>query len=182
MAKGRTSMTAECRRCLAWDPGPTVCWWASALAGEHGIILFGGAGSIPTADASRLEALLDDEAVRNPGGLVAVEIPGALHPRAGASPANLFARSKQLLDTARAAQRIVDAARVRGLVTVEMTAGQWRHALTRKNNASDQLIKRAVTMFSLGLPKRTSAHVRDAFGLAMIALRASQSRQGGSHG
>lgn len=163
--------TTERRRVLAFDPGPTTSWFAVALAGQGGMALFGGAGPVATSDGSRLEALLDDEAVRTPGGLVAVEIPGALHPRAGASPANLFARSKQLLETARAAQKIVDAAGARGLVPVEMTAGQWRHALARKNNANDALIKRAVTMFSIGLPQRTSAHVRDAFGLAIVALR-----------
>lgn len=169
--------TTDSRRVLAFDPGPRECWYARAALGDRGMVIFVDAGMVHSSDDAGIASLMTS-ATEEPRALVAVEVPSALHPRAGATPANLFARSKQLMATARAAQRIEDAAHARALDVLELSAGQWRHALVRKNNASNALIKRAVTLFSIGLSKRTNEHQRDALGLAIVALRSAPTARG----
>lgn len=151
---------------LAIDPGPSVCGWAVIHVERGGMCSFSAAGMEDSGPGAFRAQLYSAARV---GALVAIEIPVAMHPRPGASPANLFARSKQLLATRDVATRLATEARHLALDVVELSAGQWRHALTRKNNASNALIKQAVSMLCKGLPRRTNAHTRDSVGLAIVA-------------
>jgi Holliday junction resolvasome RuvABC endonuclease subunit len=163
----RVSATAQ-RLCLSWDPGPTRSAFAIVSEGARGMSVFVNAGLLKSDDHYAIQAKLAEAA--HAGAIVAVEIPTALHPRAGASVANLLARSKQLLATSRVAATIAADARGMGLKVIELPASKWRHAITRKSNASDAVIKRAVTMYCAGLPARSNAHVRDAIGLGLVTL------------
>jgi Holliday junction resolvasome RuvABC endonuclease subunit len=147
--------------CLAFDPGPKSCGFAVAnLTPEmRGRPTFLRGGKVDSAFDS-IRCLLDENSNVD---IVAVETPaGFIHEHA---------RGAQLLETRGVAGRIDTIARMRSHNVVEMTAGEWRRQLTGKANASDAVIKRAVTMFAYGLPKRTNAHMRDALGLAIVVLR-----------
>jgi hypothetical protein len=154
-------------RVVAFDPGPVWCGFAIAelSAAYRGMVRYGDGGRCQsTMEAVRhvLEAALPppNSAARL---IVAVEQPeGFIHQHA---------RGPQILETARVGGEIGRQAELLGLEVARLPASRWRHALVAKNNASDALIKRACQMFVIGLPVRTNNHVRDALGLAIVALR-----------
>jgi len=156
------------RLALAWDPGPTRSAWAIVGEGPGGLGSYVGSGVVLSADVDgwrgRLAWAAESVAV------VGVEVPEALHPRAGASLGNLFARSRQLLATARVAATIAAEGRVKGLQVLELSAGKWRHALTGRNNASGERIRGAIGLYCAGVPGRTNEHTRDAIGLGLVTL------------
>lgn len=169
-------MVTDRRYALGLDPGPTKTAWSLIEMGPNGMAHYVGSGMLLSTDPDAFRAKLAGAA--SVGALVAVELPTALHPRAGADPANLFARSKQLLATMKVGASIATEARSAGLEVVELSAGQWRHALTGKNNASNPLIERAVRMFTTGFPTKSNEHVRDALGLAIVAARTGRRQTG----
>lgn len=161
---------------LGLDPGPFKTGFAIARREPRStgrvLLLRGGwtasPGPGPTPSGAAFEAF-DEERGRE-DAVVAIEVPTALHPRVGASPANMIARSKQLLATARVAERLANMARLRGLVLAELRATDWRRAFCGKGNASDADIARACRVNVTGLALRSNAHMRDALGLACVVL------------
>jgi len=132
----------------------------------RGIPVFMNGGKVPSVHAELLKMI--DGAPEK--ATIAVESPsGYIHEHA---------RGAQLLETRGVADRIATIATMRGRGVVDMPAVEWRRHLTGRSNASNPLIKRACTLFVFGLPnqtgvgrKRLNAHVWDALGLAVIALR-----------
>ena len=94
---------------------------------------------------------------------VAVETPaGYIHEAA---------RASALLETAKVAGMIAEAARGLGVDVVSIPAARWRLTLCGKNNPKDATVKRAISVVVSGLPKRTNVHERDALGCAYAALQ-----------
>ena len=89
--------------------------------------------------------------------IVAVEIPV---PRAS------FAL-RQLVDTARCAQRAIDGAAFAGCDCVELSSYEWRKRLCGNSNAKDSHIRHALEEY-LVVP-RSNSHKRDAAGVALVA-------------
>ncbi len=158
---------------LGWDPGPTSCGYAIVSSdGPHRrpVLLLGG--TVAVADIGQPFAELAAFAAKAPLGaplMVGIEVPSGLHPRAGADMANLFARSKQLMATARVAGLISRRAEELQLRRLEITATSVRRAFCGKSNADDARIKRACEMYVEGLG-RSNAHVRDAIACAVVTL------------
>jgi|GEM_PF-3728750 len=89
--------------------------------------------------------------------LVAVETPV---PRAA------FAL-RQLIETARVAERMLCGADNAGVERMEFTSYEWRKRLTGASNAKDAVIKFALEAH-MAVP-RSNSHKRDAAGVAVIA-------------
>ena len=158
---------------LGWDPGPTSCGYAIVSCdGPHRrpVLMLGG--EVELTELGQPFASLASLAANAPLAappVVGIEIPAGLHPRPGADPANLFARSKQLHATARVAGMISRRAEELCLRRLELTATNVRRAFCGKGNADNARIKRACQMY-VGCVGRCNAHVRDAIAIAVVTL------------
>jgi Holliday junction resolvasome RuvABC endonuclease subunit len=150
---------------IAFDPGSKK----TGLAVLEGPIdrqarpKFQWGGHVPNDGAMRELRLL--ATIRAAYPIVAVESPsGFIHQHA---------RGAQLLETAKVAGELVGLAKSLGLRVVEMPRQDWARALCGKGirgSPGDRHVKRAVEMFVSNLPKRSSTHVRDAIGLAVVTI------------
>jgi Holliday junction resolvasome RuvABC endonuclease subunit len=164
---------------LGIDPGPMKFGWCLArrLANSMGRVEFlrGGYGPSPGeggfvgASSAVFELLEQSRSVDAFEDAVAIEVPTELHP-GGIDRAAMVARSKQLLATAKVAERLASMARLRGLGVAEMRATDWRRAFCGRGNPSNAEIAAACAVNVVGMPKRSNAHVRDALGLACVVL------------
>jgi hypothetical protein len=116
------------------DPGERIGWCDLATRdGDHPRYLNGG--SFAATDHAELRNIW-----RVPGsvgatdvGLIAIEMPGSLHPAAFSpgkgGPARIVATVQGLLRAARVGQQIIDAATAAGVRVVEVDAAQARREL-----------------------------------------------------
>ena len=139
---------------LAIDPGTLRHGWALVQSTDRGRVTYVGSGHDDAATV--------DDRIRTAGAsLVAIERPAFIPAKAMAGQA--------LLETAEWAGVFRGACIAGGVPVAMMTAAAWRLALCRTNHPSDATVKRAVSVFVDGLPKRTNCHERDAMGLAIVA-------------
>jgi|SRR5690606_5922310 len=80
-------------------------------------------------------------------------------------------RSKALIQTARLEGRLIEQARAMGYDPGMVSRSQWRKALCGNGSADDAEVKRALELQTVGMPKRTNAHARDAAGVAIVGAR-----------
>lgn len=141
---------------LAFDPGSTSSGWAE-------LEVF---GSPMTA---RLRAF--GEVPHNPhawraliGGshVVAIErVRGIVYGIKGAGIV------PHLIDASWACGGIYATAKLAGIPVVDMPAVEWRRIVCGRPNASDAIVKLAVTRLVKDMPVRTNTHVRDAIGCGL---------------
>lgn len=159
---------------VAFDPGPTECGWAIVQAGAaamRGMVAFVEGGKVDSKMAELLAVVR--RAVRGEvQPLVALEAPSGFIFESGSKRGEGHgAIGKQLLATAMVAGEIKGLVRTPGrdLPLVAVNAATWRRAVCGRNNADNHLVEAAVSRLTIGLPKRTNNHLRDAVGLAIFA-------------
>jgi Holliday junction resolvasome RuvABC endonuclease subunit len=135
--------------------------------GEAGFIL-GASTRIPLDEVALwLEAYRPD--------LLAIESVTTVYSRSrfGASMA------QALMASAKLTGRILQMAQGMGIATAEATAHEWRGSLIGMRAATDAQIKSVLMRRVALMPKRSSAHVRDAIGVAVFCgMRAAMERKG----
>lgn len=162
---------------LGLDPGPDENGWAlveSIRRGGHPAFVAGGKvmseGPALRWVLRRAEqqAAMDRRAC--PDLVVAIERPhwhGVARDEAAQR-----AIGACLIETNYVVGRIAEMAEARGLAVLEIAAPVWRKRVLGKATADDAAIAQALPLVVSNLPKRSNAHVRDACGVAVGALRA----------
>ncbi len=148
------------RYAIGFDPGPTWCGVASAsLWGARLHFEWGERIRSHEPDVAAAIARVSTSA------LVAVETPeGFVHQHA---------RGAQLLRTAAIAGSIATLARATGRAVLPLSAQAVRRALCGRGvrgTPGDAHVKRALSVLVVGMPARSSTHVRDALAAAVVAL------------
>lgn len=147
-------------RALAFDPGPNLCAWAY-LEGEGDRVRYLAHGRA-ASDPARLAVVI----AAHEADLVAVEAMGGWQPAPG--------RFLDLQRTAVVAGMLVGLAHPKPTFTLPANApgalDSWRYRLTGVKRARDADVRRALLRALPDLP-RSDEHVRDAAGLAVVALR-----------
>jgi Holliday junction resolvasome RuvABC endonuclease subunit len=154
---------------IGLDPGATMGMALIHLDTQsRPAFILGAATREPLDDvASWLETYKPD--------LLAIESVTTVYSRSrfGASMA------QALMASAKLTGRILQMAQGMGIATAEATAHEWRGAIIGKRNATDKQIKAALMQRVALMPKRSSAHVRDAIGVAVFCgMREMQERKG----
>ncbi len=159
---------------LGCDPGKHLGWAVLDLSGTRPRYIDGGVYEHPfvgLADGGlgvaaglwlALYGLASERAE-----LVAVESVQAMYGRARFG----IAMANAIQDATRVEERLLAAARAQGIPTATCTAAEARRGIAGAYRAKDATVKEAVLRLIDGLPKRTSAHMRDAAVAAMFCGR-----------
>lgn len=153
---------------IGWDPGPTKSAYAILLQGGslYAVSKFVVGETVTNDRLAEGFAVVEAHAWDMGLGLrdvtAAIEAPGGY----------IFhqARGAQLLKTSHVAGELATIARMRGLVVIEKSAQEWRRKFCGRANATDAMVKQRCVMFVRELPRRSSAHMRDAIGVAWASL------------
>jgi Holliday junction resolvasome RuvABC endonuclease subunit len=145
---------------LGIDPGPSKCGYCllDYTIKSSPIWLEGGT----TED---LGMLLDTTLTAGPGMLVVIERPRAVH--------NPMA-NVQVVATAWAGGEAYGAARARGFNVLDVGVNEWRTAFVGNSKRGDNVDKKVEAELRRQvrqMPARTSAHARDAGGVACVGAR-----------
>jgi hypothetical protein len=160
------------------DPGETI-GWCDIERESAGVFVFIGGGTCAASDVQRSGP--------TPGGsigaldVLTIETPKELHPGSVrvAGPAKIVQTARDLISTAKIAERIACGAAARGVRIVEPTAGEVRKAFGIRIGAqrrrgeeedADQQIAALIPLAIRGWPKRSNRHVRDAGLSALYGL------------
>lgn len=161
------------------DPGATI-GWCDIERESAGVFRYVASGTWDAAQIQRGGGIPGlDRAVQ----VVCVETPEEMHPnqvRAGlAHPGTLVSTIRELISTAKLAERISAEADGMCYRVLEPTAAQCRTALGVKLGAQrgkgdkstvDQQIGRIIPMIVRDWPKKSNRHVRDAAAAALLAF------------
>ena len=156
---------------IGFDPGSHSCGWSRidvrGSAPDPVVCTFLEGGSVNSAWFD-VDHLLRALAADHNGTLVAIEwLEGIAYP---CKHANVVSG---LIASAAAAGIVEGTARAMGLNTSRVPAVKWRGLVCGRPNANDALVKAALEARVVGMPKRSSVHVRDAIGCAVGAAWAA---------
>jgi Holliday junction resolvasome RuvABC endonuclease subunit len=155
---------------LSVDPGPRLSGYA-ILRSDRQRVLYEGGGTC-SSDFESLKRLVQLVA---PDAILAVEVPGQIHPNAARTgPGFLYARGKQLLATRAVASEILTIGKMLGRRVLQLSAQQWRRALCGRGVVgvpNDKHVKAALRLLVPSMPARSNNHLRDAIGIGWVALQ-----------
>ncbi len=147
-------------RVLAFDPGEhSTGWCLLESAITRGFARYLDGGNVESTKSAFRTLIATIEPTRT---ICAIEAPsGHIHEHV---------RGAALLATARVAGWIGGIAFSQEAKTIEVSASKWRLAICGKTNPSDAIVKLAVSRYTVGMPARSNAHVRDALGCGIVAM------------
>lgn len=145
---------------LGVDPGapsatsPGTHGWCLLVHRPGKRALFHAAGHVEATPLDLLRQIGAFEAM-------AVEMPLVIHnPKA----------IRQVLATRGAAGTFAGIGQERGLPVVEIHPGKWRGTLCHNSSPTDAMVKKAIGLHVEGWPTRSNSHMRDAAGVALVAM------------